>query len=654
MNRRGGLPIPRLLQLGSLLVIWLQAWLSGYLPWSGALALPPLLLLNLRQRPLPQKALRLLTVLLLILWASAVQWLDSTQWLLQLGCLLWIMAGLKLLEARDTSGWRNAALVLLFGLGISSSLTQALGASLMQVIAALLCVSSLLAIEASQQPLRQLLRRSLLIGITCVPLIIVALILLPRLPAVWTLQGLGSGTTGLSEELRPGELAFLVQSKGLAARVSFRGNPPDPEKRYWRVLVHQDFDGSGWQLRSQQMTLNTAPQVREPIEQRWLVEPNRLHWYPWSGAGVPNDPELRQTSIGTLWSPKASNSRRQYGIGEAPNSRSWRAEPPTESDLAYPAGVNPQLEALAREWTDQTGDAEQLLRLAEEWFRSQKFIYTLEPGKLPNIAPLDQFLFSSRRGFCEHYAASFSALMRAAGVPARVTVGYQGGDWTTPIGGEPFLLINNSDAHAWSEIWLQGRGWTEIDPTSWVVPERVRRSLAASLNAEDRQKLRRALPDWLANLSSQWQLLDYRWQLWVMGLDSSRQQEFIDQWLGRQQHWQGLIGVFAVGGCLAVGVFFLQPRTPAKEPVRQALDQCLRIIESQRGLALNPGETLQKFSQRAIQHDPDLAYWLDQLADIYNQVRFDPRGISTRQALHKIKWITRRIEQHEPAPPMNT
>ena len=643
MNRRGGLPTPRLLQLGAFLIVSIQAWLSGHLPWSGALALPLLLLLNLRQRPLPQKALRLLTVLLLILWASAVQWLDSTQWLLQLGCLLWIMTGLKLLEARDTKGWRNSALVLLFGLGISSSLTQALGASFMQAIAALLCVSSLLAIEASQQPLRQLLRRSLLIGITCLPLIIVALILLPRLPAVWTLQGLGSGITGLSEELRPGELASLVQSEGLAARVSFRGNPPDPEKRYWRVLVHQDFDGSGWQLRSQQMILKTSPPFREPIQQRWLVEPNRLHWYPWSGGGVPSDPELRETSLGSLWSQKTSDSRRSYGIGGMQNSRSWQAIPPTESDLAYPAGVNPQLEALAREWTDQTGDSEDLIRLAEEWFRSQRYIYTLQPGKLPKIAPLDQFLFSSRRGFCEHYAASFSALMRAAGVPARVIVGYQGGDWITPIGGEPFLLINNSDAHAWSEVWLQGRGWTEVDPTSWVVPERVRRTLAASLNSDDRQKLRRALPAWLADLSSQWQLLDYRWQLWVMGFDSSRQQELINQFLGHQQHWQGLIAVFAVGGCLAMSVFFLQPRTPPTEPVRQVLDQCLRIIESQRGLSLKPGETLKGFSQRVSWHEPDLATCLNQLADTYNQFRFDPDKTSTRLALQRIKRIKRHL-----------
>jgi transglutaminase-like putative cysteine protease len=632
---------PQLLQLMALAVLWLQLLAWGPLPWPGAVGIPILLLLNIQPRRIAATPLRVLTLALVVLWASAMPWGDPGQWLRQLGCLLWIMAGLKLLEARDAAGWRSAALVLLFGVGVSSSLSQSLGASLLQALSAVLCVGSLLAVEASQQPLIGLLRRSLLISLLSLPLVVAALLLLPRMPAMWSLPGPGSGTTGLSERLRPGELASLVQNEGLAARVRFREGPPPPELRYWRVLVHQRFDGAGWELAGSPATAIHQPLPTGPIEQEWLVEPNGLNWRPWSGRGLPSPASLQLTSLGTLWSRTPLSRRETYGIGNTNASPPWSVLPPTAADLAYPMGANPALEALAQRWRQQSRDPAELVGLARQWFSSQGFTYTLEPGALPPQAPLDRFLFEQRRGFCEHYAASFSALMRAAGVPARVVVGYQGGAWQTPTGGQPFLLIRNSDAHAWSELWIAGRGWVDVDPTSWVVPERQRRSLAASLSARDRQRLRGDAPAWLAGLASQWQLLDYRWQLWVMGFDSARQQEWLARWLGPNSSWQGLIAVVSVGACLGVAVgvlLLLGPRPEQADPLRRDLERCLMALKRLH-LEPQPGETLQQFCWRASAQQPELRALLTPLVEAYNNARFgDPRSTVplARQTLRRI------------------
>jgi len=209
-------------------------------------------------------------------------------------------------------------------------------------------------------------------------------------------------------------------------------------------------------------------------------------------------------------------------------------------------------------------------------------------------------------------------------------------------------LIRNSDAHAWSEVWLPNRGWVEVDPTSWVVPERQRRSLAASLSARDRQKLRGEAPAWLAQLTSQWQLLDYRWQLWVMGFDATRQQEWLEQWLGANSPWQGLIGVVGVGVGLAIAVvvlLLLGPRRDPADALRRNLDRCLFQL-ARLGLAPQPGETLQQFCDRAAMEVPSLGPTLQALANAYNSARFGQASGASKDAAKAWRQLHRQLGQH--------
>lgn len=614
----------------ALLLLWGQLLVSGQLQPLVAIALPALLLIGSRGIWVSGSTrLQLLTLGLLGAWVATTPVADRSIWLFSMANLLWLMAALKLLEAGSVASKRRAALVQLIGIGLAGVLSQNLAASLIQAASALLVVAALLSLETGPEPLQGLIRRSLALLAVLLPVVVIAFLLLPRLPALWSLPGNSVGKSGLSEQLRPGELASLVQSGGLAARVELPSGLPAPEQRYWRVLVHQRFDGSGWESVAPPALLNQPADTDGTVIQRWLVEPSGLPWRPWSGAGLPAaEANLDLTRAGALWAGQARAERQLYAIRSTPTSDSWRFEPPTALDLAFPRGSNPQLEALGDSWGREGTTAEQRLQLAQAWFERQGFHYSLEPGRLPAQASLDAFLFERRVGFCEHYAASFSALMRAAGVPARVVVGYQGGRWQTPLAGTPYLQLEQSDAHAWSEIWLTGQGWVDVDPTSWIAPERIRQSLAASLNDRDRQRLMTSTPpDWIQALANQWEGLDTQWQVWVMQFDSATQNELLPSWLkGRWQSLAAVLGIALSLGAALVVVLTLQPSRSDHDHLRQSLERCFQPL-AQIGLRPQPGETLQQFCQRAWMQDPGLEPILMNLLNSYNQARF-----STEQA----------------------
>ena len=219
--------------------------------------------------------------------------------------------------------------------------------------------------------------------------------------------------------------------------------------------------------------------------------------------------------------------------------------------------------------------------------------------------------------------------MRAAGVPARVVVGYQGGEWQQPAGDAGFLQLSNSDAHAWSEVWLPERGWVGVDPTAWVVPERIRRS----------QRLSKPLPGWLMAVATEWQGLDYRWQVWVMGFDRQRQLELLGQ-----QRWQGLVALAAMALTLAGGLAALwRPWQHSQDRARRCLNQTLQLLQ-RHGYQIHAGEALACFCQRVGQAEPTLATELQLLAALYEQWRFGPAAASSGAALLGLQASSRRIK----------
>lgn len=639
----------KLLRLAQAL-LWGQLLIGGHLYPVAALGIPVLLGLSLRPSWVESRGRVLaLTLLVLAAWAVTAPLQERSSWLVSLGNLVWLMGGLKLLESNASPSRRRACLVLLIGIGLAGSLNQHLAASLVQGLCAFCCIGSLLCLEAGPQPLKGLLRRCLVLVGVMLPVVIAGFLLLPRLPVLWSLPGGGGlGQTGLSSELRPGDIAQLVRQGGMAARVQFSGAAPPPPKRYWRVLVHRRFDGQGWSQGPPPALANNQPSPPGPVRERWLVEPSPLPWRPWGGEGLPKDPaQLKLSSTGGLWAGSPLSERQLYSVSQSGGGIAWRSQAPTDWDLQLPQGSNPKLEALAQQWRSRTNDPSALVALARSWYVTQGFRYSLEPGRLPSTAPLDAFLFERRLGFCEHFASSFSALMRAAGIPARVVVGYQGGVWKQPLAGEPYLLLEQSDAHAWSEVWLPHRGWVEVDPTGWVVPERVRLSLAASLSARERKRLQAgSAPSWLRGLANQWQGLDTRWQLWVMQFDSAQQQQLLPSWLIGD--WQGLMALVSLAVCLGGGlalVLRLESHRANRDPARQALNLCLHELKPL-CLEPEPGESLEHFVQRAKQQEPHLQAPLDRLASLYHSYRFKVQVLPWPQLRRELKDARRQLRAY--------
>ena len=595
--------LPLRLQAASLALLWLALLGLSKAEPLVLISLPALILLRLWNPQLLQRRRRL--------WANAIGLPligaclavipigDRSAWLAGFSNLLWLLAGLKLLEVEQAGAIRRSGLLLLLAVGAAGVFAQDLGPSLLQGGAALLAVGSLLALELGGGSQRGLIRRLLLLVGVSLPLVVALFVLAPRLGPIWLLQG-GGASTGLSDQLDPGSIASLARSDAPAMRLQFEAMAPPPAaQRYWRVLSLNQFDGRRWSAS------RAAPALAEPTlanaaglqpQLVVLLEPTNLRWLAWEGRGLPLPASIRRSADGGLWQPDPVRSRSLYRLAEAgPQApQPWRGVPPTPTDLVVPEQSNPRLQALARRWGNLPQPAERV-EAARQWFLAQGFRYTLEPGPLPTVDGLDAFLFEQKQGFCEHFASAFSALMRGAGVPARVVIGYQGGEWVQPLGGgSGHLQVRQSDAHAWSEVWLPGQGWTRVDPTAWVVPSRPEQNLYDSLGSAgsaDDQRLLRESPSWLQWLGGQWQALDLNWSLWVMQFDQARQEELLRQLLGPDaSRWQGALLLISVGVLVGVALLLLQWLRPQEQDrLRLELERCLNRL----GLNVAPGAPLE-------------------------------------------------------------
>ncbi|WP_411876801.1 transglutaminaseTgpA domain-containing protein [Vulcanococcus limneticus] len=602
--------------------------------------------------PLARRSL-LLHGLALGLLALQLALTDRSQILFWGAVALVALAGLKLRESRRPPDLRRAALAELIAVGVLAVMNPELGPSLLQASTALVVLGALLSQEAGgRTSLRQLLGRSLQLAMAALPLLVLLFLLLPRLGPLWSLPGATAGRTGLSDQLDPGAIASLVQDPSPALRVSpLSGAIPPPAQRYWRVLVLDRFDGRRWSSLA-------APDLRQPPPpppaqgtpwQLWVVEPSPVPQLPWSGEGIPLTPGLRMAEAGELIGPGPGGERRRYTLGRPTGPSAWRTRPPLPQDLLLPRGSNPRLEQLAEQWGRTLPPAARV-EAAARFFRSGSFRYTLQPGRLPQWAPLDAFLFESRAGFCEHFAGSFTALMRAAGLPARVVLGYQGGEWIGDAGGTSgYLDVRQRDAHAWSEVWLEGQGWVAVDPTGWVAPDRIAAGVQGGLagQLEDLRRLGRTLP-WLRQLEQGWTRLDLAWTRWVLQFDGRSQNGLMDRWLGRWRQWQGavLVGGLAVALVPAALLLGRQYQGRRRDDLRRELERCLAQL-AQLGLQPRGGEDLEAFCARAAEVHPKLREALQTLSASYGQLRYaPPETTERRRALadlqHSRQALTRR------------
>lgn len=598
------------------LLLLLSQVITELLP---ATALGILLALALRwQKKLPRR--RLISLGLLSLWAINQLIAGAAGWLEAASNLVWLLAALRLLEANDRKNIGGSGLLLLLALGLAGLKANGLGASLLAAAAALLVLCSLLGVQQGADKLKLgLFGQAVALLSLALPLAVGLFLLAPRLPALWQMPGANSASTGLSDELDPGSIASLVQSDSAAALLRLKEiQLPPPEARYWRVRVLNNFNGRSWQPGP------TAPLERNPLpvlaskqQQRWTYQGPERNTLPWPGVGTPQDHKQRINRNGELL--RASNN--SYVLLKSTNQPSWQTQPPITIQSQWPLGSNPQLEALAWQWQQQYQDPRQRVAAAYHWFKAQGFEYTLRPGLMPTKASLDAVLFEKKRGFCEHYAAAFAALMRAAAIPARVVIGYQGGEWQ-PAAGQ--LQILQRDAHAWVELWLPPGQWRTVDPTAWIAPNRISQGVAASLSARDQQQLGRPMLGWFNQLLLPWQKLDQGWSEWIISFDRAQQNQLLEKWLGPEASIKA-IQILAGGLCgllfLGISLLWRQRQLQRGDKAKQQLDKLLHYL-AKKQLRPNPGESLAAFIERAQGQEIKLKPDLIEFQDAYYRMRF--------------------------------
>jgi hypothetical protein len=354
------------------------------------------------------------------------------------------------------------------------------------------------------------------------------------------------------------------------------------------------------------------------------MEPNGEPWLVALDSPVGAPPGAVLTADAQLLARAPLRERTTYRVESVAGAPRERVLGARERALALqlPSQVSGRMRALVQRWEEEeSGPVERAL----EYFETQPFVYTLTPGALGED-PLDEFLFDTRRGFCEHYAAAFTLLMRLAGVPARVVTGYQGGE-LNPRGG--YLMVRQADAHAWSEVWLSAAGWVRVDPTAAVSPERIERSIDPTASGgEGAVRFNPRRPGLMGRLVRQvsWGLdaLDLGWHRWILGYTRERQGRVLgsvgmgflqDQALGLG----AVLAAMAVLGAIALGL--ARDGRPRRDPVQTAYVQFCRRLARQ-GLVRAPQEGPWDFARRSARARPDLGPWIRSITALYVGLRY--------------------------------
>jgi hypothetical protein len=312
------------------------------------------------------------------------------------------------------------------------------------------------------------------------------------------------------------------------------------------------------------------------------------------------------------------------------------------SNTYVPANRNVRTLELARRMRDEAGSDEAFIESVLTRFRSEDFYYTLQPPAL-NRNAVDDFLFNTKRGFCEHYASAFTVMARAAGIPARVVTGYQGGEFN-PMGG--YFIVRQSDAHAWSEVWLEGRGWQRVDPTAAIAPERIERGLAAALSGEE-ATLGRALRTnaFLSKLRLSWDAANTFWNDEVVQFGEAQQRWLLQKLNFEDTRWEYLIVALIlamVGFFVALTAYLAWKFRPrARDPVAHVYEQMCRKL-GKLGLPRLPHEGPSDYVARVAQSRPDLAPQLAELRSVYVGLRYGPTPLATQ--LSRLKFLVNQLQ----------
>lgn len=586
---------------------------------------------------------------LLMFWAIRLWWKDERlpgRWVLFLlvivGCsgiliefrslfgrdagvaMLVVFMAMKLLELKSQ---RDAVVVVVLGYFLLLThyfYSQSIPTGLWLLFALWLVTATLIRLHGGPaSTTRASLRYAASLCLQAIPFMLVLYLLFPRISGpLWGLPSdAHAGMTGLSDTMSPGSISRLAQSADIAFRARFSTTPPAKQKLYWRGPVMEQFDGTTWRLHDNRGTSPQLETLSAPLRYEMTLEPHNQRWILALDAPVQLPEGLKASNVLAVTHRLPVTERRRYELAASLDYRFNVDEDPRalSRNLALPPGVNPQARALAERWRNSDHRPSAIIGQAQALFAAE-FTYTLQPPLLGQNG-IDEFLFKTRRGFCEHYAGAFVFLMRAAGIPARVVSGYQGGEFN-PLDG--YLVIRQSDAHAWAEVWLEGQGWVRVDPTASVSPTRIETGIADALPfGEPLPALVQWRADWLRTLRYRWEAVNNAWNQHILGYDPQRQRELLSRLGLPETDWRSLATVLGIACSLLVAAMtaWTLYQRPAIDPARRLWLTALRQL-ARRQVDCAPWETPMAVAQRVREQRPELAETFQNVVDAYLQARY--------------------------------
>ncbi len=480
--------------------------------------------------------------------------------------LLVLLLTCKLLEMRARRDLFVVVCLCFFLMLTNLFYSQSIGTALLMIAATVAILTTQLSFQytGAVPPLKRRLQMVCKIVGLAAPLTLVLFFLFPRIQGpLWGLPGDGqTSRSGMSETMAPGNIAKMALSDEVAFRASFSTPMPARAALYWRGIVLGNYDGRTWSRLQVQGHAGSTVSIRAksaPVRYQITLEPNGQRWLyaldvPQAVPQIADNPASVNGELQLLAARLIAQRIRYDAVSVVDYDLQPDADPIALQDwLDLPPGFNPKTHAYAAQLRNQTEDNAALIQTVLTMFREQPFRYTLEPPRLGKNA-VDDFLFGSRAGFCEHYASAFVVLMRALDIPARVVTGYQGGQ-LNPIDG--FLTVRQSDAHAWSEVWLRGRGWVRVDPTAAVAPERIERNGSpARLSSDFAGLMQLDLGEngWIAGLNLRIDAISNGWNQWVLNYTPSRQKSLIESLGFDQVDWSVLTLLMLGAGSIVMAI----------------------------------------------------------------------------------------------------
>jgi transglutaminase-like putative cysteine protease len=536
------------------------------------------------------------------------------------------LLALKLLEAERVRDARVALAFAAFVLMSALLFDQALAFTLLIFALLGLLLAGLAALQPAPleraHPLRRDLRTAGTLLAASLPFAVAAFVFLPRLGSpLWGAPGNdGVSRTGLSETMAPGSMTDLLLDDTPALRVEFEGAPPAQQFLYFRTLVLWDFDGTTWSRAAHRPPFRTEPLQASQATRRYdiTLEPTGQRWLPALDLPLDAPERTRFSTDRVLVAADPVAQPRRYRVTSTLRYTLAPTLPAGERAraLALPSGFDPRARALAADWRARATSDADVVQSALDLFHA-RFTYTLEAPLLGRDS-IDDFLFDTQRGFCEHYASAFVFLMRAAGIPARVVTGYQGGWWSEA---DRYLLVRQSDAHAWAEVWSAGRGWWRVDPTAAVSPARVERGAAAANDAPGWSQ-----SPWLRGLRNR---LDFANRLWTQGVirfDALRQKSVLTPFgLADADPGNLLMILSGVLGCAMLVAAAWALRMPRGSRGGDALDRAWARLGrrlARAGFAPAPQEGPLALQRRLGAAHPPLGAALGPLVEAYATLRY--------------------------------